>query len=42
MATFLNFPSLNLFMCGMLADCSNSAYVEGAADAQVGAPDSVD
>eukprot|EP00208_Stichococcus_sp_RCC1054_P006162 CAMPEP_0206137638 /NCGR_PEP_ID=MMETSP1473-20131121/2729_1 /ASSEMBLY_ACC=CAM_ASM_001109 /TAXON_ID=1461547 /ORGANISM="Stichococcus sp, Strain RCC1054" /LENGTH=705 /DNA_ID=CAMNT_0053530825 /DNA_START=617 /DNA_END=2734 /DNA_ORIENTATION=- len=34
MATFLNFPSLNLFMCGMLADCSNSAYVEGAADAQ--------
>lgn len=32
---FLNFPDLNLLMCGLLADCGNAAYTEGAAGAQV-------
>jgi len=35
LSEFLNFPDLNLLMCGLLADCGNAAYTEGAAGAQV-------
>ena len=26
---FLNFPNLNLLLCGLLADCTNVAFTEG-------------
>ena len=26
---FLNFPNLNLLLCGLLADCTNVAYTDG-------------
>ena len=26
---FLNFPNLNLLLCGLLADCTNIAYTDG-------------
>ncbi len=30
---FLNFPNLNLLLCGLLADCTNVAFTEGVAGA---------
>jgi len=30
---FLNFPNLNLLLCGLLADCTNVGFAEGAAGA---------
>lgn len=35
LSDFLNFPDLNLLVCGLLADCGNTAYVEGATGGQV-------
>jgi hypothetical protein len=29
LSDFLNFPNLNLLMCGLLADCGNPAYIAG-------------
>ena len=29
LSDFLNFPNLNLLMCGLVADCGNSAYIAG-------------
>lgn len=29
LSDFLNFPNLNLLMCGLVADCGNPAYIAG-------------
>ncbi len=38
LSEFLNFPDLNLLMCGLLADCGNAAYTDGATGGEVRKP----
>lgn len=35
LSDFLNFPNLNLLVCGLLSDCTNTAYTAGVTGGQV-------